>query len=69
MGLSKKSVEVLLDLLEIKLSCIEISDRDDAREVKVLERARRELAELAGGGTEAEIIPLPTAPQPHSRAV
>lgn len=67
MGLSRKSIEVLLDLLEIKLSCIEISDREDAREVKVLERARKELAELTGAG--AEVIKLPTAATQERRAV
>lgn len=66
MGLSRKSVEVLLDLLEIKLSCIEINDREDAREVKVLERARKELAELAGA--RAEVITLPMASAQERRA-
>ena len=32
MGLSRRSIEVLLDLVEIKLSYMDISDREDARE-------------------------------------
>lgn len=58
MALSKKSIEALLDLVEIKLSCIEISDREDAREVKALEQARKELRALAGIPPAAQIVPL-----------
>ncbi len=67
MPLSNKSIEALLDLIEIKLSYIEVSDREDAREVKVLQRARAELRALAGLPAQAEIVPLPVARQ--ARAV
>ncbi len=43
MELSKQSIENLLDLVEIKLSCIQVLDRDDAREQKHLETCRHEL--------------------------
>jgi hypothetical protein len=43
MQLSKQSIENLLDLVEIKLSCIQVLDRDDAREQKHLETCRNEL--------------------------
>ncbi len=46
MTLSKRSVETLLDLVEIKLSCIEVFDREDQRELHSLEAARRELMAL-----------------------
>jgi hypothetical protein len=46
MNLSKRSVEMLLDLVEIKLSYMDISDREDARDMQVLERARSELQSL-----------------------
>lgn len=59
MELSRKSIEALLDLVEIKLSCIEISDREDAREVKILQRAKQELCGLAGIEVKAEVIPMP----------
>lgn len=49
MSLSRRSVHTLLDLVEIKLSCIQVFDREDARELAILEHARRELAALAGG--------------------
>ena len=46
MGLSRRSIEVLLDLVEIKLSYMDISDREDARDMKLLERCRDELRSL-----------------------
>jgi hypothetical protein len=30
-SLSQRSIETLLDLVEIKLSCLEVYDREDAR--------------------------------------
>jgi len=46
MNLSKRSVEMLLDLVEIKLSYMDILDREDARDVEILERCRTELQSL-----------------------
>ncbi|MGF1627653.1 MAG: hypothetical protein ACFCVH_22465, partial [Alphaproteobacteria bacterium] len=58
MQLSEKTLETLLDLVEIKLSCIQVFDRDDAREVATLERAKQELVTLSGSG---EILAFPGA--------
>lgn len=46
MSLSKRSIEMLLDLVEIKISYMDVSDRDDARDLQVLERCRQELRAL-----------------------
>lgn len=46
--LTSKSVETLIDLVEIKLSCLEVWDRDDAKERKALESALKELVALRG---------------------
>ena len=46
MSLSKRSIENLLDLVEIKLSAMDVQDRDDARELAHLEACRRELIGL-----------------------
>ena len=46
MNLSKRSVEMLLDLVEIKLSYMDISDREDARDMEILERCRSELQSI-----------------------
>jgi hypothetical protein len=44
--LSQRSIETLLDLVEIKLSCLEVYDREDAREKAYLETSRRELLSM-----------------------
>ncbi|HEY7687184.1 MAG TPA: hypothetical protein VH835_00745 [Dongiaceae bacterium] len=49
MSLSKRSIEALVDLVEIKLSCLDVFDREDAREKAILENARRELLAIAAG--------------------
>lgn len=46
MSLSKRSVEMLLDLVEIKISYMDVADREDARDLQILERAREELRSL-----------------------
>lgn len=49
MGLSRRCAETLIDLVEIKLSCLEITDREDLREKELLMRCVQELnAELRG---------------------
>lgn len=58
MKLTKKSIEALLDLIEIKLSCIQVIDREDAREVKTLQMAREELCGLIGVAPKGDIVPL-----------
>jgi len=64
--LTSKSVETLIDLVEIKLSCLEVWDREDARERKALEIALKELVAMRAGikrpsSTGAEIAPLRAA--------
>lgn len=58
MLLSKKSVETLVDLVEIKLSCVEIYDSEDSRIVKNLEKCRDELCALISEPPNGEIISL-----------
>ncbi len=48
MSLSRRSVQTLMDLVENKLSCLMVYDREDARELAILEQARRELMASAG---------------------
>ena len=50
MQLSEKTVETLVDLVEIKLSCFEIYDREDRRTQVVLQDCLKELSALAGTG-------------------
>ena len=46
MSLSKQTVAMLLDLVEIKISYMDIADREDARNLQVLQRCRAELKAL-----------------------
>lgn len=63
MTLSKRSIETLLDLVEIKLSCIEVFDREDQRELQSLEAARRELTALVPPRGNAKIAAAQIAQQ------
>lgn len=58
-SLSKRTIETLNDLVEIKLSCIQVFDRDDAREMAALEGARRELTALLPGLSGETVVPFP----------
>lgn len=46
MALSPPSVEILLDLLEIKMGYMHIQDRDDAKELLKLRYCRQELLKM-----------------------
>jgi len=43
MILSRQSLEIILDLIEIKLSALQIYDNDDARELNKLRKCKQEL--------------------------
>ena len=47
MALSQRTLETLIDLVEIKLSCMEVYDREDAREVASLEECLKDLRHQA----------------------
>jgi len=51
--LSQRSIETLIDLAENKLSQIIPFDRDDVREIEILQPCVDELK--AGGGTSASV--------------
>lgn len=42
---SSRSIETLIDLVEIKLSCLDVMDREDREELKALQRSLAELQE------------------------
>jgi hypothetical protein len=46
MEFSKKSAELMLDLVEIKLSMMQVNDRDDAKELANLRACREELLKM-----------------------
>lgn len=74
MSLSKRVIETLVDLVEIKLSCIEVYDREDSKELTSLEQCRKELLELLervkgakGAKGETAVVDFPK-PAKGSRA-
>ena len=72
MSLSKQVLETLIDLVEIKLSCVEVYDREDAREVSALEQCRRELQALLTQGARVgpgAVVAFPRRRKGRPRAV
>jgi hypothetical protein len=66
MSLSKQTIETLLDLVEIKLGCMEVYDREDARELSALEACRRELVALRSAGrARPKLVAFPAAQKPE----
>jgi hypothetical protein len=61
MALSRRCVQTMLDLVEIKLSTIQVSDREDAREAAVLRTCKDELASLL-----TRPVPVRTQPSLHA---
>jgi hypothetical protein len=45
--LTRKSLELLIDLVEIKLGSMEVFDRDDQKIVRDLEACRKELGAMS----------------------
>ena len=68
MTLSKRTLETLIDLVEIKLSCVEIYDREDARELSALEQCRGELLALAGRPYPGAVVNFPKRSRGRPRA-
>ncbi len=71
MNLSKRSIEMLLDLVEIKLSYMDISDREDARDMEILERCREELQSIdrhPDSNVAAFVRPVRRAGRPRTAA-
>lgn len=46
MYLTKQSINILIDLIEIKLSAILVQDREDARELVRLQNCKKELMSM-----------------------
>ncbi|MBK1667164.1 hypothetical protein CKO28_03780 [Rhodovibrio sodomensis] len=68
MTLSTPTIETLIDLVEIKLSCFEVWDREDTRELKALQSARDELSAARAAAERARRRPR-AVPAPTERRV
>ena len=74
MSLSPRALETLIDLVEIKLSCLEVFDREDARERDNLQHCLTELSLMAGVNDEAfeggnPVVAFPEPERKRQRAV
>ena len=60
MTLSKRCVETLLDLVDNKLTSMQVYDREDAREVLILETCKRELQAIGAPrkGSSGTVVPF-----------
>ncbi len=58
MSMTERSLETLTDLVEIKLSMMEVFDREDARELANLERCRDELVSMTRGLKKGEVVSM-----------
>ena len=62
MSLSKQSIEVILDLVEIRIDSLHLYDGDDMRELSYLEKSRYELRSMLFARDNpyktARVIPL-----------
>ncbi len=67
MQLSRKSIEVLLDLVELKISCIQVLDREDARELALMEQAKQELTGAGKLAAVGDVVPFPGAKRRRGR--
>lgn len=43
MIISRESLEIILDLIEIKVGALQIHDKDDAKEINKLRKCKQEL--------------------------
>lgn len=68
MALSKRTIDTLTDLIEIKLSCMQVYDREDARELAALEQCRRELHNLSNDPGASVVAFADAAPKRGRRA-
>ena len=70
MALSQRTLDTLVDLVEIKLSCLEIYDREDSRELQNLERCRDELLNMTQNldPSPAEVVAIEPKKSRRKRA-
>ena len=61
MSFTKKSIEIMIDLVENKLSCIQVIDRDDAKALAVLETCLSELVAYAEEKHGTRVIAFPVS--------
>ena len=51
--MSRRSIDVMLDLIENRVACMQVIDREDHRQLAIMTQARRELLALRAGASAA----------------
>jgi hypothetical protein len=51
--ISRRSIDLMLDLIENRVACMQVIDREDHRQLAIMTQARRELLALRAGATAA----------------
>ena len=46
MSLSRRSIDMLMDLIENRIACMQVVDREDHRQLAILTQARQEIITL-----------------------
>ncbi|MCW2247029.1 hypothetical protein M2352_002620 [Azospirillum fermentarium] len=67
MTISKRCIETLIDLAEIKLSCMDVTDAEDRRERELLERCIAELKAEASGANGSLLAMSGSGPKRRGR--
>jgi hypothetical protein len=49
--MSRRSIDIMLDLIENRVACMQVIDREDHRQLAIMTQARRELLALRAGAT------------------
>ena len=58
MALSKTSIEILADLVEIKMLSMEMRDHEDERVMEALIQCRHEIIDIAKNVRSVKLVPL-----------
>jgi hypothetical protein len=58
MDISKKSAELMLDLVEIKISMMQVNDKDDAKELNYLRSCREQLLSVLHSSVKESVVKM-----------
>jgi len=65
MQLNPTCIETLMDLVEIKLGAMEVADREDSRDFRVLKQCRQALDEMRRQNPAAGVMKRPVGRPAH----
>ena len=59
MSISRRSIDMLKDLIENRIACMQVVDREDHRQLAILTQARREIMSMASAPAAAKLDGAP----------